>query len=177
LSIRREDSVAVVDDLLQILARSIFSKITALQSLKLTRNQRKRLQDTIAEDIRACGGLLYPEVRRPEVSEAALREAELISVDLRAETWHSQSRFDKGRSVFQWEHVDTISGIQKACARCESEQAVLKVLRTRLRIAWILKREDQELSKLGFRSDRPDPEEAYRAAGIVLVKRETADAE
>jgi hypothetical protein len=162
--------VAIVDELLQLFARSIFAKATALKSLDLTRNQRKRLRSSITAEIRACGGLLYPEVLTPEVSEAALREAELIPVDLLAQTWYSQSRFDRGRRVFHWEHMDPISCIQEACAAAGSEQTVLEIMRTRLRIAWILKREDRELTRLGFRSDRPDPEGAYRAANIVLVK-------
>ena len=84
--------MAVVEQLLQLFARSIFAKINVLRSLELTQNQRKRLRSSITAEIRACGGLLYPEVLTPEVSEAALREAELIPVDLRAQTWHSQSR-------------------------------------------------------------------------------------
>ncbi len=71
------------------------------------------------------------------------------------QTWHSQSSFDKGRKVFHWEHVDPISDIQKACEAAGSEEAVREILRTRLRIAWILKREDRELARLGFRSQRP----------------------
>jgi hypothetical protein len=168
--------VAVVDELFQLFARSIFAKVTALKSLDLTRNQRKRLRASITTEIRACGGLLYPEVLRPEVSEAACREAKLIRVDLHAQTWASQTRFDRGRRVFHLEHVDPISCILEACAAAGSEQGVLELLRTRLRIAWILKREDRELTRLGFRSDRPDPEEAYRAARIVLVKPPSADA-
>lgn len=169
--------MAVVDELLKLFARSVFAKVTALRSLSLNRNQRKRLRSSITAELRACGGLLYPEVRTPEISVAALREAELISVDLRAHTWQSQSQFDKGRRLFHWEHVDPISCIEAACAAAGSEEAVLEILRTRFRIAWILKREDRELTRLGFRSDRPDPEEAYRAAKIVLVKHppETAN--
>jgi hypothetical protein len=97
-------------------------------------------------------------------------KAQLVPVGLRAQAWHSQSRFDQGRRKFHWEHVDPISCIQEACAGAGSEEAVLELLRARLRIAWITKQEDHELRRLGFRSARPDPEEAYRAAGIVLVR-------
>ena len=169
--------MAVVDQLLQMFAGSIHAKVRALKSLDLTRNQRKRLQASITAEIRAGGGLLYPEVLAPEVSEAALQEAERRGVNICAQTWHSQLSFDAGREVFHWEHVDPISCIQKACKRAECEEDVLEVLRSRLRIAWILKREDRELTRLGFRSKRPDPEGAYRAAKIVLIKyqKSTAD--
>jgi len=52
----------------------------------------------------------------------------------------------------------------------KSEEAILDVLKTRLRIAWILKTEDEELTRLGYRSMRADPEAAYREAKIELVK-------
>jgi hypothetical protein len=163
--------MAVVDQLLQLFAGSIFAKVSALKSLELTRNQRKRLRSSITAEIRACGGLLYPEILAPEVSEAALQEADRIGVNICAQTWHSQSSFDAGRKVFHLEHVDPIACIQETCEEAGYEGAVLEILRTRLRIAWILKREDWELTRLGFRSKRPDPEGAYRAAKIVLIKR------
>lgn len=164
--------MVVVDQLLKLFAQSIFAKARALKSLELTRNQRKRLRASITAEVRACGGLLYPEVRAPEVSEAALQEAQRLGVRIGEQTWHSQSSFDKGRKVFHWEHVDPISCIQKACEAAGKMEAVLEILRTRLRIAWILKREDRELRRLRFQSQRPDPDAAYRAAKIVLVKRQ-----
>jgi hypothetical protein len=36
-------------------------------------------------------------------------------------------------------------------------------------IAWILKTEDRELNRLGYRYRRPDPHAAYLAAGIDLL--------
>jgi len=117
-------------------------------------------------------GSSTPRSSRPRSAKPPLREAESIGVDLCAQTWHSQSSFDAGRKVFHWEHVDPISCIQEACEGAGSEEAVLEILRARLRIAWILKREDRELTRLGFRSSRPDPEDAYGAAKIVLVKRQ-----
>src|SRR5262245_12792984 len=169
--------MAVVEQLLQLFTRSIFAKVSALRSLELTWNQRKRLRSSITAEIRACGGLLYPEILTPEVSEAALREAEKIGVDICAQTWHSQSSFDAGRELFHWEHVDPISSIQEACEGAGCEEAVLAILKARLRIAWILKREDRELTRLGFRSKRPDPAGAYRAAKIVLIKQPRVAAE
>jgi hypothetical protein len=166
--------MAVVDQLLRLYAQSIFAKAGALKALALTPNQRKRLCETITAEIRACGGLLYPEVRVPEVSKAALQEADRIGVNLRAQTWRSQPSFDRGRKAFHWEHVNPIACIQEACEAAESEEAILDAL-ARLRVAWILKREDQELTGRRFRSKRPDPEGAYQEAGIVLVKQEQTE--
>lgn len=166
--------MTVLDQLFQLFAQSIFAKVSALRSLGLTPNQRRRLRSSITSEIRACGGLLFPEVLTPEVSQAALRKAQDMGISICSETWQSQSAFDAGREVFHWEHVDPISCIQDACEGAGSEQDVQEILKKRLRIAWILKQEDRELTRLGFRSKRPDPEEAYRAANIVLVKHARA---
>ena len=159
--------MVLVDQLLRIFAGSIFAKVRALKSLELNRKQRTRLRDTITAEIRACG-LLYPEVA--EVSEAALREAAGRGVNLWAEIWQTQRKFDPDRAVFHWEHVNPVACIQKACEAAESGKEVLDAL-VLSRVAWILKEEDRQLTDLGFRSKRPDPEEAYRRAGIVLVQR------
>jgi hypothetical protein len=36
-------------------------------------------------------------------------------------------------------------------------------------VAWILKAEDRRLTSLGYRSERVDPDAAYREAGITLA--------
>jgi hypothetical protein len=160
--------MAVVDQLLRIFAGSILAKARALKTLELNRKQRTGLRETITAEIRACGRLLYPEVA--EASEAAIREAAGRGVNLWVHTWRTQRKFDPDRAVFHWEHVNPIACIQKRCEAAESEEEILDAL-AGLRIAWILKREDQQLNRLGFRSNRPDPEAAYRAAGIVLVQQ------
>lgn len=103
------------------------------------------------------------------VSEAALAEAEHLKVDLRTQNWHDQPSFDARREIFHFEHVVPVSAIRAACCDQESERAVLAVLKGRLRVAWILKSEDAELTRLGDRSNRPDPDAAYRKAGIRLA--------
>lgn len=164
--------VTDIDELLQLFARSIFSKADALTGLERTKNQRKRIRASITADIRTCGLLIYPDVRSPEVSEAAQLEADQIGKQIRTRTWYNQNGIDPGRKTFHWEHVDPISCIQKACEEATSEEAILNILKTRLRIAWILKREDAELTRLGYKSKRPDPDKAYCEAKIVLLKIE-----
>jgi hypothetical protein len=164
--------MAPIDQLLQLFARSIFAKARALACLNLSKRQRARLRRSITDDIRTCGGLLFPDVISPEVSRAAQQEAERLNppVSLHDQGWYDQSRFDRGRKIFRWEHVYPVREIQKKCEQASSEEATLAILKAHLRIAWILKREDKELNRLGFRSNRPDPESAYRAAKIELLK-------
>lgn len=164
--------MAIVDDLLGIFASSIFAKSTALRSIDLTPNQRRRVRKSITDDIKACGGILYPEVKQVEVSKAAYEAAKLLKIDLGACGWNKQSSFDKGRKVFHWEHVDPVSCIQEACLKADSPNQIAAILKERIRIAWILKSEDRELTRLGFRSRRPDPRAAYDAAKIMLFEVE-----
>src|SRR6266446_4643849 len=100
--------MAAIDQLRELFARSIFAKINALRCLELTRNQRNRLRRSISEDIRNCGGLMFPDVISPEVSRAAQREAERIGINICTMNWHNQTAFDSGRQIFQWEHVNPV---------------------------------------------------------------------
>ncbi|OAI40709.1 hypothetical protein AYO40_04445 [Planctomycetaceae bacterium SCGC AG-212-D15] len=93
-----------------------------------------------------------------------------MGVDLQTMTWHTQPKYDPGRAIFQWEHVNPVSSILEGCKQVTSEEAILHILKTRLRLAWILKRENEELTRLGYRSKRVDPEGAYRDAKIELLK-------
>src|SRR5437870_1426135 len=113
-----------IEQVLRVFAQSILSKSKALTSPQLTENQQKRIRDSITADIRACGGLLFPEQRLPEVSKAAHEMAERLGVPIGEMTWRNQTKHDAGRKVFHWEHVDTISGIQEACEQADSEDAV-----------------------------------------------------
>lgn len=158
----------MIDQPLELFARAILAKVNALTSPELKPNQRKRLRKSITEDIRTCAGLLFPDVVSPAVSKAAQLEADRTGVALYEKTWYDQTTFDPGRKVFHLEHIHPISAIQKECEQAKSEDAILRVLKTRLRLAWILKQEDKELTRLGYRSIRPDPADAYRKAGIEL---------
>lgn len=163
--------MATIDQLLQLFARSIFAKANALSRLeKLSDKQRSRLRKSISDDIRTCGGFIFPDVVSPEVSKDAQQEAKRIEINLCKENWYTQVKFDRRREMFHWEHVRPVSSIQKMCEQAKSEEAIQDNLKIRLRIAWILKREDDELTRLRYRSKRVDPDGAYRDAKIKLLK-------
>ncbi|WP_437956632.1 hypothetical protein WME76_35380 [Sorangium sp. So ce119] len=158
--------MATIDELLKPFACSLYAKACTLSSVELSPSQRARLLESMSDDIKKCTNFI-----EPEVSEAALAEAEHLRVDLRAKNWHDQPSFDATREIFHFEHVVPVSVIRTACCGQNSETAVLAVLKSRLRVAWILKSEDSELTRLGHRSNRPDPDGAYHKAGIRLVPR------
>src|SRR6266851_2736714 len=128
---------AATDQLLQLFARSIFAKANALRGLELSKRQRNRLRRSITDDIRTCGGLIFPEFVSPEVSKAAQQEADRKGIRIWEKSWHNQTGFDKGRKMFHWEHVNAVSSIQEMCEQAKSEEGILEILKTRLRIAWI----------------------------------------
>jgi hypothetical protein len=157
-----------IQELLKPFATSIFAKATALKSFEasnsLTKPQRARLNEAISDDIKKCTNFVTPGF-----SKAALEEATRIGIDLRQMNWHDQCRFDKARRIFHWEHMVPVKILRKACFEAGSEAEVLDVLLTKPRVVWLLKTEDSELTRLGFRTVREDPEAAYRAARIELI--------
>ena len=54
-----------------------------------------------------------------------------------------------------------------------TKEYIKSLLKNRF-VCWVTKEEDQRLKRLGYNADRPDPEKAYREAGIVIY-RSTAD--
>ena len=156
--------MATIDELLAPFARSIYVKAETLKSVPMTSSQRARLLESMSDNIKKCTNFV-----EPEVSQAALNEAELLQVDLPTQNWHDQPLFDAGRGIFHFEHIVPVSAIRGECYEQDSESGTFEILRRRLRVAWILKSEDAELTRLGFRSNRLDPDAAYRKAGISLV--------
>jgi len=154
-------TMVTLDDLLKLFAQSIHAKATALRTLELTASQRARLRESISDDIKKCTNFIPPEV-----SVAAHDEAQPLGVDLSTKNWHDQPSFDAGREIFHFEHIVPVSAIRTMCESAESADATFSVLRTKLRVAWILKREDLELTRLGYRSERADPDAAYEHAKI-----------
>jgi hypothetical protein len=157
---------AKTDDLLRPFAQSIYAKVMAYRDLEaaLTNSQAARFRESISDDIKKCSNFITPDASR-----AALREASSLGVNLYKMNWHDQGRFDAGRKLFHFEHVNCVKDLQRACLKETTHGAILDILKTRIRVAWILKSEDACLSRLGYRSDRPDPSVAYKEAGIELV--------
>lgn len=154
--------------LLMPFAHSIYAKSAALRdtTFDLTTKQRARLRESICDDIKKCSDSIIPEA-----SDAALNKAKDIGIDLFTKDWHDQSTFDPGRKIFHWEHVQPVSAICDLCITCSSVNDVQGILQEQLRVAWILKAEDAELSMLGYRSKRGNPDAAYSEARIRLRKQ------
>lgn len=148
-------------------AESIYAKAQVLRRTTLHPSHRARVREAISDDLKKVSNLLTPEVSRK-----ALAEAERLGVDLFEKNWHDQPGFDGGRETFHLEHVRPVSALRERCLTAGSGTDVLDVLKTGLRVAWILKVEDDELTRRGYRSKRDDPDAAYRECEIELLTRD-----
>lgn len=151
-------------DLIDPFAKAIYAKTSALKKLDLTAVQRARLLEGISDDIKKVSNFMPHQMSR-----AAHDAAGSLGIDLRQKTWHDQHRFDPKRATFHVEHLVPVSTIRAKCIRAGSDAEVLAILNERLRIVWILKSEDRELTRLGFRDVRDDPAAAYQACNIEIV--------
>jgi hypothetical protein len=71
--------------------------------------------------------------------------------------------------MFHLEHVLPVATVVQRCLTGTEYDILVMLTADALQVAWILKAEDRRLDSLGMRTTRPDPEGAYRAAGITLV--------
>ncbi|GAA0989536.1 hypothetical protein ENKNEFLB_03598 [Nocardioides aquaticus] len=149
--------------------RGLADKAQAIKVSDLTKHQRARLRESMTVDIRKLGDLCVPDARCPMLSEQAARTAEERGIDLREQTWQTQTKFDPGRLIFHYEHYVPVTNIVTAVLRCSGSMEVLNTLHERLQVAWILKTEDRELTRLGYKQHRDDPAGAYAEAAISLV--------
>ena len=145
-------------------ARSVFAKSQLLNSSGLrTSRERLHVREAIGFDVRK-----YSDFLVPTASDAALILAAELGVELRTLAWRDQPRVDPGRKRFLLEHVLPVAEVRERCREAATEDDVAECLK-QVRVAWILREEDDRLTELGYRTDRPDPAVAYQDAGISLA--------
>ena len=155
------------DDLARPFARAIDAKRQLLH-LALSPRQRAAVLASMSVDIRKYCDVASPRFLVPRVSAASAAAASRLGVDLCQQVWQDQHAFDPGRTVFHLEHVVPVQSLRTSCLSAADVDGVLRVLQA-AQVAWILKSEDRELTRLGFRARRSSPEQAYEAAGIELL--------
>jgi hypothetical protein len=104
--------------------------------------------------------------------KAAHRGRSLGIDDLRRLHFDDGCRIPGGRrsSSLHWEHWLPVAEMRRELmSLSDPTPAACRAVLSKARLCWILKEEDDRLSELGFRSRRPDPDAAYRAAGIELA--------
>ncbi len=152
------------EQVIEAFSHSIYAKIKLYRSNVLDDKGSRRLLESISFDIRKFSDLLIPRY-----SKAAQEKASSFGVVLSDISWHDQTKFDKGRQIFHYEHFIPISEIRALCIKSNSEEEIAEILRKKPSVIWILKDEDKRLTELGYRSNREDPVKAYWEAGIEIV--------
>lgn len=110
----------------------------------------------------------------PEVSERAQEEATHLGLGcLRQYCWSDQpsKMGDVGRKIFHWEHMLPVAEMKRQLIALNppTTEAIHSIL-TQANVAWILKEEDQTLTRLNLAHRRPDgPLVAYEKANIKLL--------
>jgi len=101
--------------------------------------------------------------------KAAARGRELGVRDLRKFHFDHGGKIPGGRkkSLLHWEHWMPVAEMKRELLELvnPTPEECRKVL-SKSRICWIMKDENDELDRRGFKSVRPDPEGAYKIAGI-----------
>ena len=149
--------------IVEAFAESILAKVCLIRESNLPEREKQRVMESISDDIKK-----FTDCVAPRVSVAAHEEATKRHVKLSGMGWHDQPQFDKGRKLFHREHLIPVGAIRDKCLKADSISYITEALNSAT-VAWILKSEDRQLTKLGFRSNRPDPALAYQKAGILLM--------
>ena len=93
--------------------------------------------------------------------------------DIRDSSWQFVGRFKElGKRLFTWEHFTPAKIFKQNLINAYKGKLLttelIKDLILEQKGCWITKREDEELSRLGYRTNRPNPHEAYVKAGIKI---------
>jgi hypothetical protein len=149
--------------LMRPFATAIFAKVEALRTLELKPAHKSRLSESISDDIKKASNL-HPH----RMSVRAREKAQDLKppVNLAEMTWHDQEKFDPGRELFIVEHRATVSSLKQRCLGAATVEGVLDVLEKEIDVVWILREEDDELTRLKYRSKRPAS--AYQEATIEI---------
>ena len=155
--------------LFEIFAAAIFVKIQGLNGGQLSSIGKRRLRESISDDIKKLTDLVVPKISKAASEKAKeLSKQKGIKIDLENSYWHDQTKFDPGRKIFHREHIVPVKILRGYCEKAKTKAEVHAALK-KAKVAWILKDEDRVLTANGHRSNRPDPALAYKDAGIILL--------
>lgn len=159
-----EQQISDYDIALTAFSEAIYSKAEALRKRLTDKVTKARLLESVTVDIRKFTDLVT--AKRSVAADNKFKEMNIEFSDFR---WQSQPKFDKGRTIFHLEHYVPVLTIRNECLSAKTVEAICSILRERPKLVWILKAENERLDKLGFRTNRLDPAEAYHAAGIDVI--------
>jgi len=109
-----------------------------------------------------------------DVSKAAQETADLMNIgSLYQYNWLDQKKKNRmkdfDRSIFHWEHYTPIQQTLNELISLDllTDDEIYNIIK-KAKICWILKKENKKLDRIA-KSKRPNPEETYKKAGIILL--------
>ena len=111
----------------------------------------------------------YTDTKKSEyISEAAMKKAKELGIDLKTMTWKTQTKYDKKRLIFHYEHCNTIHELTERLL--ETNEPVENILKYYI-VCLILKKENKKLYDNVFKSKRPGGwQKCYKQCGIKYKK-------
>ena len=126
-------------------------------------------------------------VHREVVTDTLASEAaycdffERTGLDIRKNDWYGgKVKTKNGETIsinrlYTMEHMQTAKQFEIDLVNAyKSGTLTIEFIIDRLKkqhLCWVTKAEDKKLTDLGYRSERPDPEKAYREAGITICQK------
>lgn len=150
---------------MSILASKMVSEMACVQDDPTAKRGLSNLLMTLCRNME--------DVAPRNVSIRAMERGRELGInDLRTLHFDDGGRINGGRAMskLHWEHWFPVVEMRKEIVSLghPTPEACKGVL-SRARVCWILKEEDLALTALGYRCRRPDPEAAYREAGILMA--------
>lgn len=167
------------EKLLRCFAESIFIKVRVWKVLEAQNKDDPRIprfKESISEDIKKAS--TFKAHKKSEAAEEIYKNSKAagmsgFELELEEQNWHTQSRFDgkkRREGQFHVEHKTPVSALRDECRKCHSVDGILNILNNNLVVVWITKEENERLDKNKYRTKRPDPDLAYKMAGIVICE-------
>lgn len=132
-------------------------------SYQRTDNKKERSQLRLM--INRCIRIVDVAYELTQASHEAILLAQKNNINLREMNWDNQPRFDLGRKLFVFEHKTPINMLVEKMI--QNPDKILEILHD-MEIVWVTRHEDNMLNSLGYRSNRQDPDQAYKEANIWI---------
>jgi len=169
---QRQQEFQAFQEIVMPFAEGMFLKSKLLSHTSLDSAQAEAVKSSISVDIRKVGDLVVPHLRLTDVSVAATETfsptESFTCGQLSRLTWQQQPGVDPGRNLLILEHVCTVVSLRELVLQAHSGMEIVQLLWTRMRLAWITRAEDEKLTELGYKKNRPFPLVAYSEAGIKI---------
>jgi len=159
LADQRQEEFQAFQEIVLPFAEGMFLKSQLLSHASLNSAQAEAVRSSISADIHKVGDLVVPHLRLTDVSVEAFSTFAWEQFKL---TWLQQQGF------LVLDHVCPVVSLRELIFQAHSGIEIVQLLWRRMRLAWVTRAEDEKLTELGYKENRPFPLVAYSEAGIKI---------